>query len=51
MGTSYSPRVTEAERANGDVIVTFDNGKCALFTAALLWSILPQAQEVIESDE
>ncbi len=30
------PRVTYAERLNGGVIITFEDGKCALYSAALL---------------
>jgi hypothetical protein len=44
------PRVVYAERLNGGVIITFDDGKCAVYSASLLHVILPQAEEVNDID-
>jgi hypothetical protein len=39
-------RVRSAELFRNGVIVTFDNGKSALFSADLLYASLPQAQDL-----
>jgi hypothetical protein len=52
MKTKLHPRIKDAERLNGGVIITFDDGKCAVYSATLLRTIFPQADEVMEdSDE
>jgi hypothetical protein len=38
-----------AERLNVGVVITFDNGECAIYSAALLYSMFPQAHRVDES--
>jgi len=38
--------VVEVDRLEGGVIVTFDDGKSAFYSAALLRDVLPQAKEV-----
>jgi hypothetical protein len=45
------PRVTYAERLNGGVIITFDDGKCALYSAALLHETFTQAENVPDEVE
>lgn len=40
------PRVEYAERVGDDVIIEFDDGQCALYPAALLLGILPQAVKI-----
>jgi hypothetical protein len=40
------PRVVCAERLCGDLVVTFEDGSAALYSAALLYAILPQAEAV-----
>lgn len=44
-------RVKYAELVGRGVIITFADGKCALFPADLLYSTLPQAQELHEVDD
>jgi hypothetical protein len=44
------PRVAETQRMDGGVIITFDDGKCAIYSAALLRATFSQAKEVKESD-
>ena len=39
-------RVFYAERVGDDVIIEFDDGVCALYPAALLLDILPQAVKI-----
>jgi hypothetical protein len=41
-------RVLSAERHRGGLLITFDNSQTALYSAALLYSIFPQASEVLE---
>jgi hypothetical protein len=46
-------RVVDAERLSGDVEIEFDSGECALYSAALLHSMLTRANklELPESEE
>ncbi len=48
--TSSEPRIIYAERLGGGVIITFADGKCAVFSALLLHNTLSQADEVNELD-
>jgi len=38
------PRIVEAERMEDGVIITFDDGKCAVYPASLLYDVLPEAE-------
>jgi hypothetical protein len=51
MSVEHSPEVTNAERVRGGILMTFTDGKCALFPPDLLYSLLPQAQEMPEGIE
>jgi hypothetical protein len=44
-------RVRFVEMVREGLIITFGDGKCALFSADLLYASLPQAQELHENDE
>jgi hypothetical protein len=46
MGATQIPRIVYAERVGNDVIVEFDDEECALYPAALLLAILPQAVKI-----
>jgi hypothetical protein len=50
MKTLSVPRVVSAERLEKGVIITFDDGKCALYSASLLHATFPQAEQVSEKD-
>jgi hypothetical protein len=41
-----SPSVIEAERYEGGVLITFDDGKCAAYSASLLRAVFDQAREI-----
>jgi hypothetical protein len=41
------PRIIEALRLRDGVVITFEDGKCALYTAALLYALFPKADELI----
>jgi hypothetical protein len=43
-------RVRSAERVSKDVIITFDDGKSALYSASLLRDMFSQAAELKEAD-
>jgi hypothetical protein len=43
--------VKYAERIGGGIMITFADGKCALFTADLLYATLPKAQELNDLDD
>ena len=51
MESDSSPRVIDAKRFRNGVIVTFEDGRAALYSAALLYSRLPEAEEVVDSDD
>jgi hypothetical protein len=42
--------ILAAERLNVGVVITFDNGESAIYSAALLYSMFPQAHRVDESE-
>jgi hypothetical protein len=42
------PRIIEALRLSDGVVITFEDGKCGLYSAALLYSVFPKADEVIQ---
>jgi hypothetical protein len=42
------PRIIEALRMSDGVIITFADGRCALYTAALLHAMFPNADELIQ---
>jgi DUF971 family protein len=46
MENSPEPCVIEVDRLDGGVIITFDDGKSAFYSASLLRSAFPQAKEV-----
>jgi hypothetical protein len=48
METGSQSRVRYAEIVGRGLIITFTDGKCALFPADLLYSTLPQAEELLE---
>ena len=43
--------VTHADRYDGGVVLTFEDGKTAYYPSALLRSIFPQAEEFPVADE
>lgn len=49
--TPTPARVVSSDQLDGDLIVTFNDGQCALFTASFLHDHLDQAKVIIESDE
>ena len=51
MEEAVSPRLVSADRFDGYIIVAFDDGRCAVYSSELLYSVLPQAQEIQESPE
>jgi hypothetical protein len=51
MESPHAPRVVEAVRLDGDLLITFDYGKCAVYSAAsLLYRIFPGPVEVTDED-
>lgn len=39
-------RVLSADRLDGSVVITFDDGRCALYSPELLYATLSQAKEL-----
>ena len=50
MGTASECVVVYAERVGGNVIIEFNDGKCALYSASFLHSMLTQVTEMDASD-
>jgi hypothetical protein len=46
-----NPRITFSDRLDNGIVVGFDDGKTALFPAALLYASLPQAQMMPSDSE
>jgi hypothetical protein len=46
-----SPRVTFSDRMDGGIVVGFDDGKTAYYSAALLHATLPQAKMMPSDSE
>lgn len=46
--TLPEPRIIYAERLGGGVIITFDDGKCAVYSALLLHDTFSRAEEIGE---
>jgi len=44
------PRVAQADRLEGGIIITFEDGKCAFYPSSLLYASLPQATEIVDSE-
>jgi hypothetical protein len=42
------PRIIEAVRLKNGVLITFEDGKCAVYPAALLYAMFSNADELIE---
>jgi hypothetical protein len=40
------PRIVSAERLDEALVVTFGDGKCALYSAPLLQSLITQAEDL-----
>lgn len=51
MKTDLQPRVIEAERLRDGVIISFEDGKSAVFSASLLYETLPKAREIVSAPE
>ncbi|MGA8729824.1 MAG: hypothetical protein WB608_13820 [Terracidiphilus sp.] len=43
MNTTASPSIVAAERMADGIFIEFDDGKCAFYSAPLLYDCLPQA--------
>ena len=46
MDSLATRRITSAERLHGGVVISFDDGMCALFSASLLHATLSQAEDL-----
>jgi hypothetical protein len=48
MENPITPRIVSAERLGGGIIITFEDGKSALYPAALMYSMFHQAERLDE---
>ena len=50
MQDTKKSRVIAADRLEDSVILTFEDGRCGIYSSHLLYSMLPSARELYESD-
>ena len=50
MSDARSTHVISADRLDGSLIITFENGRCAIYSSDLLYATLPAAKEIYEED-
>lgn len=43
-------QMISADRLDGSLIVTFQDGRCGIYSSELLYATLPAAQEIYEED-
>jgi hypothetical protein len=46
MKTQPAPLMTSADRMDQSLIITFSDGKSAVYSASLLYAMLPQAERL-----
>ena len=51
MKTDSAPQVVSAEKLDGGVVISFEDGRSAVYSAELLSEIFRQAREIPEEDE
>ena len=51
MDTHSDPRILSTEKYENAVLVTFEDGQCALYSASLLHATLPQAEQLAQQDK
>ena len=51
MAASPNPLIISSDRLDNGIVVYFDDGKKAFFSAALLYSVLPQTQAMPSESE
>jgi hypothetical protein len=50
MKNEPSPRIAFVDRLEDGVVITFDDGRCAIYSSALLHRSLAQAKEVLDAN-
>ena len=45
------PRILSTEKYENAVLVTFEDGRCALYSASLLHATLPQAEQLWDDEK
>jgi hypothetical protein len=51
MDTHTDSRIISADRTSSGIIVTFEDGKSAIYSATLRRAMFSQAQELLDFDE
>jgi hypothetical protein len=51
MDSPPDPRIVSVDRMDNGAVVSFDDGKTALYSAALLYATLPQARAMPSDSE
>lgn len=47
---SDTPRIVQADRLDEGLVIQFENGQCAFYSGAYLFSKLPECEELNEAD-
>lgn len=50
MVTADAPRIVAAERLNTGLVIKFEDGQCAFYSCAFLFSKLPECEQLREAD-
>ena len=50
MENQRKPHVLSADRLDDSIIITFDDGRCAMYSSALLYATLQQAEELYDPE-
>ena len=50
MESFLHPRIVSVERLEDSAVVTFENGRSALYSASLLYNMISQANEIASED-
>jgi hypothetical protein len=51
MNPHSDPRILSTEKYENAVLVTFEDGQCALYSASLLHATLPQAEQLADEEK
>ena len=51
MSKSTTPNLASADRFDGFLVITFDDGRCGIYDSDLLYTMLSQAREVHEEQD
>jgi len=51
MEAKPSPKITDAERVDGGVAISFDGGRSAFYSSEFLYGVIDEAREIFTCNE